>query len=75
MIRTRNVSKYRGMTHAEKMAAKRADRASRVGFAERSMSVRNQVAASVAFWQRTNRRNGVGRPPLFKRYLVERSAA
>lgn len=59
------------MTHAEKMALKKADR-EKLSKLPRSFASQSRVADRVEGMRQQNARNGVGRPPLFKRFLVSR---
>lgn len=47
-------------THAEKMVRKRQDRATRVGFSERSPSVKSDLAKFGEYWRGVRRKNGIG---------------
>ena len=65
---------FKALPHAKKMAAKKAHRAELAKLAlpmPRQFHIRSMVSAMKA----VNKRNGVGRPPLPKRFLVSREVA
>lgn len=62
---------FKALSHAEKMTAKKAHRA-KLAKLPRSAASQMRVAEMVDGMNRQNARNGVGRPPLFKRFLVSR---
>lgn len=66
---------FKAMPHTEKVAAKKAHRAALAKQAYADPRREGAIRNMVAYMKHVTRRNGVGRPPLFKRFLVSRSAA
>jgi hypothetical protein len=65
---------FKALPHAEKMAAKKAHRA-QLGKLPRSFASSLRIRDMVEGMREQNARNGVGRPALFKRFLVSREVA
>lgn len=66
---------FKALSHAEKGAAKKDHRERLAKMAYANPQQQNAILSMCAAMRATNRRNGIGRPPLYKRFLVNRSAA
>lgn len=63
---------FKNLSHAEKMAAKKAHREQLAGMAYSDPRTRHRIESMVNAMLSMNRKNGVGRPQPFKQFLVSR---